>query len=182
MKGSSKRCESTTWKMSPARMYSLARSTMAWNSDSGDVGGGLRQIGERIHHLAPFRQIAAEIGDHIGQTLAGLVIGGRAHLGRACGQTGGNDGHEILDIVEDRHDRRAQENGIGQTQRRGLVGRQPLHQPDHVIAHIAEEPGCHGRQARRQIDPGLGDQRTQRQQRIAGAGLEGPLVRRESAG
>jgi hypothetical protein len=39
--GASKRCDSTTWKMSPAAMYSLARATIAWNS-SGlvfEVGG-----------------------------------------------------------------------------------------------------------------------------------------------
>ena len=47
-----------------------------------DIGAGLRQIGERIHHLAPLRQIAAEIGDHIGQALAGLVIGGARALVR----------------------------------------------------------------------------------------------------
>jgi hypothetical protein len=30
--GASKRCASTTWKISPAAMYSFARATMAWNS------------------------------------------------------------------------------------------------------------------------------------------------------
>ncbi|MNC92353.1 hypothetical protein D3C83_87600 [compost metagenome] len=32
MNGASNRCESTTWKISPATMYSFARATMVWYS------------------------------------------------------------------------------------------------------------------------------------------------------
>ena len=61
-----------------------------------------------VHHLAALRQVAAEIGDRVGEPLAGLVVGGaRALVGARPHR--GDDGDQVLDIVEDRHDRRPQE-------------------------------------------------------------------------
>jgi hypothetical protein len=42
-----------------------------------------------------------------------------------------------------------------------------LHQPDHVIAEIAEQPGRHRGQAVGHLDPAFGQERTQGIQRVA---------------
>ena len=138
----------------------------------GDIGFGLGQIRQRVHFLAPLRQVAAEIGDRVGQALASLVIGGpSAQIGGW--PDGGHDGDEIFHIVENRHDRGPQEHGIWNAEPGGLVGRQPLHQADHVVSHIAEKASRHGRQTRRQIDAGFGHQRAQGFQRALETGFEG---------
>src|ERR1700731_1666526 len=65
----SKRCASTTWKMSPARMYSFAASTAAWKppfgmvewnggssvSSSGGGGRGRRRVRQRPSQLVDQR-------------------------------------------------------------------------------------------------------------------------------
>ena len=54
----------------------------------------------------------------------------------------------------------------------GLGGDSFFHQPDHVVAQIAEHPGRHGRQAVGQHEPAFVDEGAQRRQRRLAAGLE----------
>ena len=63
-----------------------------------------------------------------------------------------------------------QEHRVGQAERVRVGVRQALDQPDHVVAHVAEQAGRHQRQAVRQVDRGS--------RRSAGAGCPAPARRR----
>ena len=117
------------------------------------------------------RQRAVEVGDHVGQPLAGQIIGGARAEVRA-GPDRGHDHHPVLDVVEDRHHRRPDEDRVGNPEPVGIGRRQPLHQPHHVVAHEAEQPGRHWRQRLGERDPRFADQLAELGERAAGQGLE----------
>ncbi len=125
--------------------------------------------------LGPVRQATIEVGDHIRQPLAGEVVGGPGpQLGRRPDRR--HQHHPILDIVEDRHHGRPDQHRVRDAELIRIGIRQALHQPDHVVAEIAEQPGRHRRQRRRQVDPAFGDQGAQRGERAVGAGLEAAQI------
>ena len=108
---------------------------------------------------------------------------GRLGVGGAGGEAGVGPGradhrHLALDAVDDQHHRRAEHQRVGQAERVGVDVRQPLDQPHHVVAEVAEEAGGHRRQLGRQVDPALGDQRARgspagrRRPRAPGVGVE----------
>ena len=139
---------------------------------AGHVGGRLRQVGGALGRLAPERQGALEVGDDLGQAGLGLLVGAlgvqpfaRAHRG--------DHGHLVLDPVEDADHRGPEEEAVGHAQHVLVLVRQALHQAHRVVAHVADQTGGHGRQARRQGDGGLGDQGAQGLERRSLEGLEG---------
>jgi hypothetical protein len=87
-----------------------------------------------------------------------------------------DDGELVLDIVEHRDDRRAQEQAVGQAEDVRIGVGQPFHQPHHVVAHVAEQACRHRRQPRRQLYPGLLDDGAQRSE---GSGLRANRTRGE---
>ena len=101
--------DSTTWKMSPARMYSFARSTMAWNSLAASCWRSAPAGGRRGTRLAP---VAAARGRNRRPRRRAARRPGRRRRARrrwACGPDRRDHGDHILDGVEDRDDRRPQE-------------------------------------------------------------------------
>ena len=121
--------------------------------------------------VAAVGQTAVEVGDHVGQALAGEIVRGARSQARPRPHRG-DDHHAILDVVEDRHDRGPHEHGVRNVQGIRVGVRQALHQAHHVVAEEAEQPGGHGRQALGQGDARLFDQAAQLVQRLAGTGLE----------
>ena len=81
---------------------------------------------------------------------------------------GCNHRNFVLHRIEDHHDRRPDEDGIGKADPCGLARRQPLHQPHHVIAEIAEQPRSH-----RQINVAGLEAASRDQAPQAGEGLVG---------
>ncbi len=110
------------------------------------------------------RQVAFEIGDHVGEALLRQVIGG-ARVHRALRPHRRHHGDGVGDVVEHRHHRRPHEDAVGNAEPVGVGVGQPLDQPDHAVAHIAEQAGRHRRQRLRRLDPALGDERAQRGER-----------------
>ena len=87
-----------------------------------------------------------------------------------------HDRHLVARAVEHHHDGRADQQRLGHADRIGLGRRQALHAPHHVVAEIAENARRHRRQAGRHVDARFGEQRSQRLERIAGAGDEGVRI------
>ncbi len=140
------------------------------------VGLGRRQLLHRLRRLAPVRQAALEIAEHVAEPLA------RAVIGRGRGEAGfrpyrRHHGDAVGDVVEDAHDRGPQQHPVGDRERVRVFVGQALHQGDHVVAEIAEQPRRHRRQRLRRRDAALGDQGAQRGERAAGDGLERCRVR-----
>ena len=93
----------------------------------------------------------------------GIGVGRRGFVG-----TNRRHQDDLLgDGVEDGHDRRPRQYTVGQVKRVGIDVGQPLHQPDHVVADGTKDTCGHGRKARRQLDPGGGQQVAQGIQRAA---------------
>ena len=82
----SKRCASTTWKMSPSRMCSFAASTAAVHCASLRFVAHLGQLGELVgrRQRGHVRQRAAEIGDRVGEPRdRGVVVAAAASRRRS---------------------------------------------------------------------------------------------------
>ena len=90
------------------------------------------------------------------------AVRGRAHRRRGPGRPASATGEVTVissrTAVEDRHQRRADQHGVGHAERVGIGRRQLLHQPHHVVAEIAEHAGRHRRGIFRQLDAAFGEQ------------------------
>ena len=84
----------------------------------------------------------------------------------------GNQGQLVIHVIEDGKQRRAQQHPFRHAQIVGVLRRQTLHQPHHVVAQIAHQPAGHRGQVFRHIELGFLDQRAQACQRR-------PVVRHE---
>ena len=84
--------------------------------------------------------------------------------------------HLVLNRIEDRDQRWSHQDGMGQTERIAPVARQMLDQSDRVVAHIAEDAGCHRRKLRREHYRQFGEQRTERRERRQRRGRESVWV------
>ena len=148
------------------RLVFLGRGVGARVADGRGVRGLQRQMVQR----------AVERVDDLADPLLRAHIGGaRRHA--VLGIDGGGDRHLVLHAVEDRHDGGADQHGVGQAQRVRVGLRQLLHQPHHVIAHVAEDARRHGWRILRQLDAALGEKGAQRLRAAAG-----PSPRRAPAG
>src|SRR5262245_42568526 len=72
-----------------------------------------------------------------------------------------NDRDRVLHRVKNHNDRRTNEQGFRDADRVGVWRPQFLHTSYDVVAKIAEYPSRHWRQATRQLDPALQNQRAQ---------------------
>ncbi len=109
---------------------------------------------------------------HVADPLHRLVVGG-ARREADPRPDRRHDDHDVLDIVEDRDDRRTQEDAVRHAELVGILLRQVLDQPHHVVAHIAEDAGGHRRQALGHLDAALADEGTQGIERGLFLGGEG---------
>ena len=109
--------------------------------------------------------------DHRVQPRHGALVSG---AGRDAGRRADrrHDRHLVARAVEHHHDGRADQQRFGHADRVGLGRREALHAPHHVVAEIAEYARRHRRQPGRHLDARFGEQRSQRIERIAGAGDE----------
>ena len=109
---------------------------------AGDCGGAVK-ITQRVHH--PF---------------CGLRISGTRRQTRRvpCRR---HKCHFAFNPVQHRHNGRAQQHGIGQAQRIGVYVGQMFHQPDHIIAKIAEQAAGNRGHAFGQINPRFRNQGAQ---------------------
>ena len=64
----------------------------------------------------------------------------------ACGRTGRDQRDLVAHRVEHHHHGRPDQDGVRHAERVRVRRRQALHQPHHVVAEIAEQPGRHRRQ------------------------------------
>ena len=132
--------------MSPARMYSLARSTIAWYAAGVMLDTGSAALERPALSRPRMRAAAVEVAHRVDHPLRRLGVGGaRAEAGA------GPDGRHHRDLVLARCRRpamigRAQHDRVGQAERVGIDVRQSLDQPHHVVAEIAEQAGGHRRQ------------------------------------
>ena len=157
-----------------------------------DVAGA--DIGLGLAHDLPVALAADRRGEGVGLRL-GVALQRRGRLpevgldrvdprdggviGRPCRtRAGAHRRHQddlLGDGVEDRDDGRPRHDAVRQVQRIGVDVGQPFDQPDHVIAHGAEQAGRRRRQAGGQVDARGGDQVPQAVERAA-------LLRGEGAG
>ncbi len=142
-------------RLGPAHRVEIPRA--------GEVrfGLGLRPgRAARIQIAALARGLSVEVAARIHHPFGRLGIGGACRQARP-GPGRADQRHLALHPVKDGNHRGAQQHRIGQTQRIGVAFGQPLDQPDHVVAEIAEQPGRRGRHVGGQVDPAFGEQRAQ---------------------
>ena len=155
-------------------MYSFARNTMRWKSSGVVFERGTTSSGPAPPTLP--RKRGREGRGRLVERLVERVDDRRQTLDRArqrrLGGDAGlrpnrrHDGDGVLDRVEGDHQRRADEDRLGNADRIGRRrGERILHLPHHVVAEIAEHAGGHRRQAVRQGDAAFGDQGAQRGKR-----------------
>ncbi len=118
-----------------------------------------------------FVQAHVERVDHRSQTLDGTGMGlGGAHAGRRT--DGGHHGDLVADGVEDDDHGRANQHRVGKAERIRRRRPERFHLADHVVAEIAEDSGCHRREARRQGQAGFGDDGAESVERLPGQRVE----------
>src|SRR5690606_7202157 len=143
---------------------------------SRDVRAGGRQLFDLACRSAGVGQAPLQIAEDVTYPLDGRLEGTSCREARLWPDRG-DDGDVVTDRVENEHDRRPQEHAVWHTDRVRWNIRQMLHQPDHVVAHIADQARCHGGQLGRQVvDPALGDQGAERIERSLVAALEGVRI------
>ena len=150
--GTEKRCASTTWKMSPAAMYSLARSTMPMNSAGDGVGDRIGQRQVSAGHGCRVRQRLVERVHDAAQALQRVLRRPSAPRCRASGCTG------VTTIISSFTASNTtmmvgRTNTLsGTSSASGLwLGRRSI-EPHGVVAHVADDAGGDRRQLLRQLD------------------------------
>ena len=140
---------STTWKISPARMYSLHFSTARQNSACRCRSGEIAP--ERQRDLAARRDVVAELHHRRAQPVHRLVNPRHrllvclarvvsVHARRADHQ------HGLLQMVEDHHQVVEREEEIGQAERVRRRVRQALDVADRVVRRVADGAAAESRQ------------------------------------
>ena len=140
------------------------------------VGFDGAEGGKIFRHRRRSRGRALQIVDRIVQPLGGAGIR-RPCIDAVLRPHRRHDQDLVAHRVEDRDDRRPQQDRVGQAERIGRNIGQLFDEPHHVVAEIAEQPGRHRRQAGRQRHAAFADQCPQRRDRRRAVGCEGVGVR-----
>ncbi len=167
----SKRVESTTWKMSPARMSSLRG---LHRRRVHGLGHRARRLGQRFGGIGRFEQLLAErrgqVGRHLLDVVARLVVRGVELRASVVGPDHDvvDQHHTLAPVVESGQLTNDRKHRVGMAQIVLGHPRQPLDLPDHVVAHVPDHTPVQGRkrhERRRSVH---------RQQRFEGS--QHPLV------
>ena len=172
-KGTEKRWLGTIWKASPAAMYSLQPAHRVHEASLGKVGGGRRHFGQH-RPAAP----DAATGDRarLGARRGAPARAVPGCLGADCsarGYTGAASVSSSFTLSKIANSVGRISSASGTPMIVAVLLRQRLHQPDHVVAEIADQTARHRRQMRGHVQTRLVDQRAQAFQRRAFIGDEG---------
>ena len=151
MQSASNRCDTTTWKASPARICSLAASTAAWcSAGRAAPGEPAARPGGRTATVAARGR--GQLGRHPVQPGDGVVVGLVDALVAGVPVDRVGDQRDGALVVVDRGEvGRQQHHQLGQLQVVDGERRQPLHPAHHVVAEVADQPAGQRRQPRQRL-------------------------------